>query len=252
MGVSAKTSAARREGFFKALAETGNQTTSAERARVSRSWVVQQQAVDPAFRAEMDVCIASAAQRLAAATSLQPVEGWDNVGGEELVLRGVNNRLVQVARARLGQWTPLIEARFLRTLAATCNVTLACKEIRLTTASTYLRRDKWPAFAERWEEALEIGYARLEMTLLENACNTLEVVEVDPDAPIPPMTVDQAIRVMGLHRRQVMREGRGPHQHYRQKTFEEVRGSITCKVAAIERHRAAQGRPLPNFMRDND
>ena len=35
--MSAKTSTARRAAFFTALAETGNQTISAERARVARS-----------------------------------------------------------------------------------------------------------------------------------------------------------------------------------------------------------------------
>ena len=247
-----KTSEKRKAAFFKALAETGNQTVSAERARVSRSWVVQWQARDPAFRAEMDVCIAGAAARLAAASSQAPDEGWADIGGEELVLRGVNNRLVQVARARLGQWTPRIEARFLRMLAATCNVTAACKEIGVTNQSAYYRRKKWPSFEQRWEEALEIGYARLEMTLLENGCNMLEVVEVDPDAPIPPMTVDQAIQFMGLHRRQVKREGRGPQGHYRKKTFEEARPSIQRKIDAIVRARDLKDKLLPDFLRDAD
>jgi hypothetical protein len=249
--MSAKTSAARRAAFFTALAETGNQTISAERARVSRSWVVQQ-AGDPAFRAEMDVAIRAADERLSAATSDKPSEDWQDIEGDELVLRGVNNRLVQVARARLGQWTPRIEARFLRTLAATCNVTAACKEIGVTKQSAYLRRNKWKSFAERWEEALEIGYARLEMALLENGCNMLEDVEVDPDAPMLPMTVEQAIQFMGLHRRQVKRERRGVHRFYRVPELSEVKDDIKRKVAAIMRAREMKARPLPDFMRDAD
>ena len=245
-----KTNEKRKAAFFTALAETGNQTISAERARVSRSWVVQWQARDPAFRAEMDDCIAGAAVRLAAASSQAPDEGWVDIDGEELVLRGVNNRLVQVARARLGQWTPRVEARFLRTLAATCNVTAACKAVGLSTASAYSRRRRWPSFEKRWDEAIEIGYARLEMALLENGCNTLEAVEVEPDAPMPPMTVDQAIQVMGLHRRQVKRQGRGPQRFYRIPELSEVQDDIKRKVAAIIRARAMNEKPLPDFMAD--
>ena len=48
-----KTSEECKEAFFKALAETGNQTISAERARVSRYWVVQWQVRDIAKAKQM-------------------------------------------------------------------------------------------------------------------------------------------------------------------------------------------------------
>jgi len=248
--MSAKTSVARREAFFTALAETGNQTISAERARVSRGWVSLHRSTDPEFKARMEACTESARSRLSGSASQNPDTEWSDIDGEQLVLRGTNGRLVQVARARLGQWTPDIERRFLRTLAATCNVRAACRDVGLSIASAYVRRTTWSSFAERWEEALEIGYTRLEMTLLENACNMLEVVEVEPDAPIPPMTVDQAIQYMGLHRRQVKREGRRTHRYYRRRTLDDVRASIIRKIEAIERHSKAEGKALPDFMDD--
>ena len=52
-----KTSKARTGAFFKALSETGNQTISAERACVSRSWVTLHRSTDPEFKARMEVCI---------------------------------------------------------------------------------------------------------------------------------------------------------------------------------------------------
>ena len=58
--MTAKTTAARSNAFFTALSETGNQTISAERACVSRSWVLQHRQNDPAFRARMEACIAVA------------------------------------------------------------------------------------------------------------------------------------------------------------------------------------------------
>ena len=245
-----KTSEKRKAAFFAALAETGNQTISAERARVSRSWVSLHRHTDPVFKADMEAAIAVARQLLAGAVAQLPGEDWSDIDGEELVLRGTNGRMVQIARARLGQWTPRVEGRFLRTLAATCNVRAACQAVGLSAASAYVRRSTWHKFAERWEEALGIGYARLEMTLLENGCNMLEGVEVDAAAPIPPMTVDQAIQFMGLHRRQAKREGKGPHGYYRRKTLDEVRPSIQRKIDAITRAGDMDGRPLPDFMEE--
>ena len=48
--MSAKTSAARRRAFFAGLAETGNQTLAAERAKVSLSLVTLHGSTDLAFR----------------------------------------------------------------------------------------------------------------------------------------------------------------------------------------------------------
>ena len=251
-----KTNIARREAFFKALAETGNQTISAERARVSRSWVTLHRSTDPEFKAQMEAAIAEAKARLTGSISQAPDAAWSDIDGEELVVRGSGGsgggRLVQVARARLKQWTPNVEKQFLRTLAATCNVKAACKTVGMSPASAYVRRAKWKSFDERWEEALEIGYARLEMVLLENGCNMLEVVEVDPDAPMPPMSVDQAIQVMGLRRRQVLKEGRGVHRRNRRRTLDEARGSIQRKIDAIVRAERMAGKPLPDFMSGGD
>ncbi|PAX07115.1 hypothetical protein [Sphingomonas lenta] len=74
--MSAKTSERRRAAFFKALAETGNQTLAAERAKVSRSWVSLHRAGDPAFRAEMEAAIASAEARLDRAAGVGPAAKW--------------------------------------------------------------------------------------------------------------------------------------------------------------------------------
>ena len=47
--MSKKITATRCAAFLKALAETGNQTLAAERAKVSRSWVVLHRGRDAAF-----------------------------------------------------------------------------------------------------------------------------------------------------------------------------------------------------------
>ena len=86
--MSAKTSAARREAFFRALAETGNRTIAAERAKVSQSWVTLHRAQDPEFRARMAAAVAGAKDRLRAGGVAAPPSGWGSLDGEELVVRG--------------------------------------------------------------------------------------------------------------------------------------------------------------------
>jgi hypothetical protein len=254
--MSAKTSAARREAFLAALRETGNRTIAAERARVSQSWVTLHRGADPAFKAAMVAAVAEAKARLGGAAAMRPAAGWGSLEGEELVMRGGNGRRVQVARARLRQWTPRAEARFLTTLAATCNVKASCAEVGLSVPSAYNHRKRWQAFADRWDEAVEIGYARLEFALLEHACNMFSAPEVMPDAPMPPMRVDEAMQLLYMHRHQVHGIGGRPGLVAMPPTFEEVRPGILRKVEAIKRaetldaaDREAYGRPRPAGFR---
>lgn len=234
--MSKKTSEARKRAFFAALAETGNQTISAERARVSRSWVILHRRTDPAFRARMEAVLAEARARLADAAEQRPAhEKWRGFKGETLVLRGGNRRQVQIMRARLKEWTPRIEARFLRTLAASCNVKAACAAVGMSRESAYARRARWHSFARRWEQALDIGYTRLEFALVENAGNMLEGVKVDPEAPIPPMTVAQAIQLLGLHRRKVKLGYHGVHRASKPTDVEALKAEIVRKAKVLDR-----------------
>lgn len=119
--MSAKTSPQRRAAFLRALRESGNQTIAAERAKVSRSWVQLHRSTDPQFKADVAAAVGEAKAAFLACResgSMTPPKGWGHLDGEELVVRGSNGRRVQVARARLHQWTPRLEDRFLATLAA--------------------------------------------------------------------------------------------------------------------------------------
>jgi hypothetical protein len=228
--MSHKMSPARRAAFLRALAETGNQTIAAERAKVSRSWVQLHRTGDPEFDSNVRAAIEMAKESLAwapdrvrgARGSNGPPRGWGHLDGEELVVRGTNGRRVQIARARLKQWTPRVEERFLATLAATCNVKAACAEVGMTAASAYAHRRRWPAFVERWDAAIEEGYRRLDNGLTASAIASLEPPE--PGAPaiepvVAPMGVDDAIRLVRLHERRAREaaarrlgraRGRGP------------------------------------------
>ncbi|MCW3847026.1 hypothetical protein OF829_07220 [Sphingomonas sp. LB-2] len=244
--MSRKFSTARREAFFRALAETGNQTLAAERAKVSRSWVTLHRAADPEFRARIAAARAEAKARIARAKAegggVAPPSGWGSLDGAELVVRGGNGRWTQIARARLKQWSPRVEARFLGVLAATCNVKAACTAVGLTAASAYAHAKRWQGFAERWREAVEIGYLRIEAGLLAQADgNPFSDREVDPEVAMPPMTVAQALQLLHMHKREVRGIGGRPGVSGPPPSFEAVKPGILRKLERFQASIEARG-----------
>lgn len=216
--MSRKTSPARRAAFLRALRETGNQTIAAERAKVSRSWVQLHRATDPQFKAEVAAAVAEAKASLSGAAGRAPPAGWGHLDGEELVVKGTNGRRVQIARARLKQWTPRVEDRFLQVLTATCNVKAASAEVGLTQASAYLHRQRWPAFAARWDKAIAIGAIQLEFAMVRLAGgNVFSSTELPPLIPMPPISLDDGMQSLYMTQHKLHglggrpgREGRGP------------------------------------------
>jgi hypothetical protein len=259
--MSAKISEARRRAFLAALGESRNQTLAAERAKVSRAWVQLHRARDPAFGRAVAEALAAARQALALRrgddaqgdgerAGCRPPGGWGFLGGAELVVRGnggsrlggdeaaaANKGRTQIARARLRQWSPRAEERFLGALMSTCNVRAACAEAGLSPASAYNHRGRWPAFARRWDKALEIGHVRLEYGVVEAACNLFSRPDGDLPEPGPlrVASVDQAIRLLALHRRAAGTVGKRPGRAPDDPDPEALRASILRKIEAIER-----------------
>ncbi len=244
--MSAKTSPARRAAFLTALGETGNQGIAAAHARVSRSWVTLNKTNDPEFRAACEAAVAGAAaratERAAAGGSARPSARWGYIDGEEMVVRAGNGRRAVVARARLRQWTPRTEDRFLGVLAASANVKLACAAAGLSVASAYVHRRKWPAFGRRWQAALETGYLRLEFALVANGCSAFEPGKgFESDLPMPPMNYHEAITLLRLHRHGVTggSGGRPGRAITRLPDPAAARAAILRNVAALQRGHAA-------------
>ena len=243
-----KTSKARTNAFFAALSETGNQTISAERACVSRSWVSQHRQNDPAFRARMEDCIAEARVRLSGAGGVacgKVVGGkWGVIDGEELVLRGSNGRRAQVSRARLGQFTPRVEARFLSVLRRTCNVKMACIAVGMSAAAAYKHRDRWAEFGRAWELAIQDGYFALEMALLENGIRALDPyadgLAEDPALPMLPISADDAVRILGQRRFHVTGYGKRSGHRRPIPTEEETNAAILKRLRVLAMRNGAE------------
>jgi hypothetical protein len=226
--------------FLTTLSETGNISMAAERTALCRTWVTRQRRTDAEFRAKTDAAIAAAQARIGACPDATPPAGWSKFGGDDLVLHGCNQRRNQIRRARPGEWTPRMEARFLGIISQCCNVTAACRELGVSNASAYRRRKIYRSFDERWTQAIEFGTVDLEYRLVENGSNFLEGMEPDYDAPIPPMTVEQCIQILGNYKKSTGPQRRRRNWRYTAPTMEQQRESIIRKIEAIERHRATE------------
>src|SRR3546814_4097149 len=87
----------------------------------------------------------------------------------ETSISSARHRALQLRTARTGGFTAAARRTFLDALAATCNVTLAARAAGFPVRPCYRWRHQHAAFAEAWQEALAIGYDRLETALLDYA-----------------------------------------------------------------------------------
>lgn len=242
-----KFSQARKEAFLAALRVTGNQTLAAERAKVSQSWVQFHRKENPAFRTAVARAVDEAKAALRQAQRERDGNGAGYAQGEELVVRGTGGagggKRVQIARARVRQWSPRAEERFLATLAATCNVKAACAEVGLSPVSAYNHRQRWPAFARRWRDAVKLGHLLLEGALVEAGGNIFSGTEIPEPGPIGAlrgMTAAQAIHLLHMHKHEARGIGKRPGRAPRIPEPEELRASILRKIDAIERREALE------------
>lgn len=269
--MTGKIDESRRSAFLKTLGESGNFTLAAERAKVSRSWVLLHRKRDAEFDAACGEALRSAEMALRARPSsslgtsgegkagqsfdelrtngkggggTQPPIGWSHRAGVELVVRGTGDgigghRRVQIARARLKQWDKRAEDRFLEALAATCNIRAACSAVGLTPASAYKHRECWPAFGRRWDKVVEIASERIECGLIQAACNFYSSPEdqVPADVPIAGMTAEIALLLLRLHRQGVRGGRRGPGRPPRVATGAEVKAALIARIDELERQR---------------
>lgn len=139
----------------------------------------------------------------------------------------------QIIRTDGSRWSDEAEARFLDHLASSCNVTAAAEAAGFSREAIYKRRRHDPGLAERWQNALDQGYARIEMLLVQRATETLEGFAPDPGTPLPDMTTRDAIAILQLHRGAVKGEGRAPGWRARPRSLDELRDSILAKLEAI-------------------
>lgn len=114
--------------------------------------------------------------------------GRDRQGPPGIALRASGKDGPQLIRSTGKRWTEAAEAAFLDCLGASCNVTASAQAAGFSKEVIYRHRRRDPAFAARWQAALEQGYVRIEMLLVRRAEQVLEGVVADPDTPLHDMT----------------------------------------------------------------
>ncbi|WP_343520906.1 hypothetical protein [Sphingomonas sp.] len=195
------------DAFLAALRRTGNTREAARSLGIHRGTMFKRRARDAAFAAEWDAALALAHARLNAGTPAETPEG------EPHVIRTASGRL-QLRRARPRRLDRQAEQAFLAALSATANVRLSAAAAGFSHSAFYLRRRESPAFAREMRLALEMGYERLELALLEAA----DPENYRDDAwrrndppPIPQMSAGEALQLLHLHQKEVRLQAEPPH-----------------------------------------
>lgn len=209
--------------FLAALARTGNARLAARQLGVHRATFTKRRAKDPAFAAEWDAALAFAH---AALNDPPPFTGEGDRpqgggGGPPYARRrrpspdpALEPRVVRLANGRLQLRAPprgaprigqAARQAFLAALSATANVRLSARAAGFAHSSFYRLRDHDPAFAREMRMALETGYDRIEMALLESfdpeSFRDDAWRRNDPPA-VPQMTAQQAIHLLYLHHKE--------------------------------------------------
>lgn len=141
------------------------------------------------------------------------------------------------ARSSAPRWSKGRTVRFLAVLAATTNVSEAARAVGMTASSAYERKRRDTAFAGAWAEALEIGFAELEMLLLRQALRGSERTETVTDSDsgkvrqvktVHAYPVAVAMRLLIAHREEVerYRTARGVDPAVANEAAERVRAEL--------------------------
>lgn len=196
--------------FLAALARTGNARLAARAVDLHRATLTRRRASHPAFAADWDAALAIAHARLAGPPPTGEGDrratpaGGAAVTGEPHLIRQHSGRL-QLRAPTARRLTRAAEQAFLAALSATANVRLSAKAAGFTHSAFYQHKRNHPGFAREWRLALQLGYDRLELALIESsaATSTADSAWRDNDPPpIPPMTANQALQLLYLHQKE--------------------------------------------------
>jgi hypothetical protein len=116
-------------------------------------------------------------------------------------------RRPQLKKRAKRDWSKAKAAKFLSVLAETCNVSEACRKSGVPMTVAYRRRKMDAAFRAEWNEAIAIGYQRLEALLLDRAFNGTEKVMTRKDGSeerVREYPNQIALQLLRMHRETAM------------------------------------------------
>lgn len=166
---------------------------------------------------------------------------------DEMVVGGTKNQLLAKKRPSPRAILQRKREDFIAHLGETCNVTLSAERTGVAITTFYRIRRRDAAFAAAWQGALDDGYRRLEMGLVQAALAVVEGRRAGEDEGgegaarpvIEPMTMEQALQLLKRHEGSVRgggfrpnRRGKGPMP-----TSEETDEVILKRLAVLRRQR---------------
>jgi hypothetical protein len=125
--------------------------------------------------------------------------------GRELVLGEYRGQPQQRA-LRKSDLSQAKRDKFIEALADSCNVSLAARAIDRSISNVYKLWTTDAAFRAAWDQALAIGYARLEMMMLERALHGVEktvVLKSGETRVMRQYSDNVALSLLRLHRENV-------------------------------------------------
>ena len=130
---------------------------------------------------------------------------------------------------------------FFDALALTCNITKSAAYAGVDKTTVYWHRSRDPVFAGQWQDALNAGYDRLELLMLEHGGAGMALPPADPDRAVegddpPPFDFDKAMAALRLYR---SRRDAVPFNHggrpRRNATREETNAALIKALAAARK-----------------
>jgi hypothetical protein len=203
--------------FLAALANTGNVRLVALVLGVNRSTYTKRRARDPAFAAAWAAALAAARAALDAEAGSAPGAA-PAAGDAGMALVRRREGAVQLRRARPHQIGAADEAAYLQALEESPNKRRAARRAGFAHTSFERRVRRSPRFAARVEEALAAGWYRLlgahyqafdRLAGPQYGDDPAEWEERTADCPLPPMTADDAYRLLRYHEGAVLRAAGG-------------------------------------------
>lgn len=143
-------------------------------------------------------------------------------------------------KAAKRDWTKAKEVEFLTVLAETCNVTQACLESGVSSASVYRRRARVAAFRTAWAAAIAVAYQRLEMELLQRAFNGTEKVTTRRDGSeerVKEVSSTLGIQLLKMHRDTAAEADR----EFSAEEADEIRERLMAKLKRLKARNAQNG-----------
>lgn len=221
--------------FLRQLRRTGNACAAARALGLKRDRFNQRRLKHPAFAAKWEAMLALAHAELVPVRGEGPAPSA--LAGEAYISASKTGRF-QLRVTRPGMIDHAGRQRFLAALSATANVALSAAAAGIAVRSLYFHRQHNPGFAREWKLALQMGYDRLELALLESAKPESFADDDwrrnDPPA-IPPMTVNQALQLLRLHQKQARLDDEPLHMQRLRPG--ETRQARTARLVLMYEHR---------------